>query len=198
MYFYVWWQNRVTCILRFHPEAQFGFTCCSAFKIKDFRKWVMCRIDIFFHLFSFSVEIAVCLGVCLTSKGWGDQRLHLLFPVVAAVWGSAPARMAAVWLSVWGNSKPFTAAQTAACLQPLSFNSLSVSLHYHCFFFLFSFTLLLSTSPVQLLPDCFLPHFTLCTLNLSVCVSVSPSSSSSSLAPFYFGFFKTFSFCPFN
>lgn len=97
-------------------------------------------------------------------------------PVVLAVCcvvGSAPARTAAVWLSVWATGTPFTPAQTAVCSPSLPFCTI-------IFFFFFTF------SPYM--PDSSLPDFIPCILSLSP-PSFAFFLTFLHLQPFFFFFF---------
>lgn len=89
--------------------------------------------------------------------------------------GLAPAHTAAVWLSVWAagiTGRPFTPAQTAVC-------SPSPSALVHS-----ASSIISSSASLHHGEDFYLPHFILCTPNLSVCLcshlSPPPVPSSSS------------------
>lgn len=89
--------------------------------------------------------------------------------------GLAPAHTAAVWLSVWAagiTGRPFTPAQTAVC-------SPSPSALVHS-----ASSIISSSASLHHGEDFYLPHFILCTPNLSVCLcshlSPPPFPSSSS------------------
>lgn len=121
----------------------------------------------------------------------GRVRGVVAAPVVprgCCVLGLAPARTAAVWLSVWTagvTGRPFTPALTAICSPSPSMlvHSASPRLH-HSNFCLVQFS---GFPSVANTPDCYLPHFILCIPSLSVCLSVSPSLPSP-LAPYIFLF----------
>lgn len=75
--------------------------------------------------------------------------------------GLAPAHTAAVWLSVWAagiTGRPFTPAQTAVC-------SPSPSALVHS-----ASSIISSSASLHRGGDFYLPHFILCTPNLSVCL----------------------------
>lgn len=87
--------------------------------------------------------------------------------------GLAPAHTAAVWLSVWAagiTGRPFTPAQTAVC-------SPSPSALVHS-----ASSIISSSASLHRGEDFYLPHFILCTPNLSVCLCshLSPPFPSSS------------------
>lgn len=87
--------------------------------------------------------------------------------------GLAPAHTAAVWLSVWAagiTGRPFTPAQTAVC-------SPSPSALVHS-----ASSIISSSASLHHGEDFYLPHFILCTPNLSVCLCshLSPPFPSSS------------------
>ena len=104
--------------------------------------------------------------------------------------GLAPAHTAAVWLSVWAagiTGRPFTPAQTAVC-------SPSPSALVHS-----ASSIISSSASLHHGEDFYLPHFIVCTPNLSVCLcshlfpphisyfSLQPSLSLS-LSFFFFAF----------
>lgn len=92
--------------------------------------------------------------------------------------GLAPAHTAAVWLSVWAagiTGRPFTPAQTAVC-------SPSPSALVHS-----ASSIISSSASLHHGKDFYLPHFILCTPNLSVCLCshLSPPLSLLLLFQFY-------------
>lgn len=92
--------------------------------------------------------------------------------------GLAPAHTAAVWLSVWAagiTGRPFTPAQTAVC-------SPSPSALVHS-----ASSIISSSASLHRGEDFYLPHFILCTPNLSVCLCshLSPPLSLLLLFQFY-------------
>lgn len=92
--------------------------------------------------------------------------------------GLAPAHTAAVWLSVWAagiTGRPFTPAQTAVC-------SPSPSALVHP-----ASSIISSSASLHRGEDFYLPHFILCTPNLSVCLCshLSPPLSLLLLFQFY-------------
>lgn len=92
--------------------------------------------------------------------------------------GLAPAHTAAVWLSVWAagiTGRPFTPAQTAVC-------SPSPSALVHS-----ASSIISSSASLHHGEDFYLPHFILCTPNLSVCLCshLSPPLSLLLLFQFY-------------
>lgn len=92
--------------------------------------------------------------------------------------GLAPAHTAAVWLSVWAagiTGRPFTPAQTAVC-------SPSPSALVHS-----ASSIISSSASLHHGEDFYLPHFILCTPNLSVCLCshLSPPRSLLLLFQFY-------------
>lgn len=138
--------------------------------------------------------IAVCLGltsVRLPSKGRTKETVAA--PVVSCsccVVGLAPARTAAVWLSVWTagiTGKPFTLAQAAVC-SPSPSELIHSEISALSFLFLLFASSAYPHSPyARLLSATFHP------LYAPVCLSVflSPLHPSS----FYFFLSPTISFC---
>lgn len=115
--------------------------------------------------------VAVCfwwVGVRWISKGRLKERVAApVVPCGCCVVGLAPARTAAVWMSVWAagiTGKPFTPAPSAVCSPSPSTLVLSApSFLFLCFFY----------PPCSLCQDCFI----LCIVSLSVFFCLSPTIS---------------------
>lgn len=127
--------------------------------------------------------VAVCLGwaaVRRTSKG--RPRETVAAPVVpcrCCLVGLAPARTAAVWLSVWAariTGKPFTPPQTAVC-SPSPSTLIHSALSPSSFLLLSFYIPCQSPCSLQYISDCYLPHFILCIPNPSVSPSPPPPCS---------------------
>lgn len=150
------------------------------------RLWVFQGLEVF--------RIAVCLGLTSVRLPFkGRTKETVAAPVVrcsCCVVGLAPARTAAVWLSVWTagiTGKPFTLAQAAVCSP-----SPSVLIHSEISALSFLFLLFASSAyrPVVHTPDCYLPLFILC-IPQSVCLCFCPLSTHPPLTSFCL-------FLPFN